>query len=315
MPNGWYLEPGEKDPTTKIIVGVVAVGAIALGVVFATRGGDDGGSTSKPPATAASGSTTTTGACTTSTTIGSSTTSTTAVATSLPSGPIDGSALVGAMPTAADLPSDWSQYREADPNAIAGEGPFYCDQIDEVTRALAADGVAAYGPRYDLPTGSWFGYDVYSFPTNDAAAEFMMDSRDHANLCSSTPISYTEIEADMGFLNDQFSDDIVWNVQEASAASAGQFLDGEGIVRITVEMRYTTQAEGATLSVNETILVLYEQHGRTVVEYWVGGNWNFAGIGTGQPEHAHQPQQTELDAAADMVGSVLLPNLTTLGAV
>ena len=188
-------------------------------------------------------------------------------------------------------------------------------EIDEVTRALAADGVAAYGPRYDLPTGSWFGYDVYSFPTNDAAAEFMMDSRDHANLCSSTPISYTEIEADMGFLNDQFSDDIVWNVQEASAASAGQFLDGEGIVRITVEMRYTTQAEGATLSVNETILVLYEQHGRTVVEYWVGGNWNFAGIGTGQPEHAHQPQQTELDAAADMVGSVLLPNLTTLGAV
>ena len=41
MPNGWSLEPGEKDPTMKIIAGVVAVGAIALGVVFATRGDDN----------------------------------------------------------------------------------------------------------------------------------------------------------------------------------------------------------------------------------------------------------------------------------
>jgi hypothetical protein len=315
MPNGWYLEPVEKDPTTKIIVGVVAVGAIALGVVLATRGGDEGGGgSSRPPATTVvAGTTTLVG--TTTTLTGTTTTTSSTPAGTTPNGPVDGAALVAAMPTAADLPSDWSQYREADPNAVAGDGPSYCDQIDEVTRALAADGVVAYGPRYDLPTGSWFGYDVLTFPTNDAAAEFMMDSRDHANLCSSTPISYTEVEADMGFLNDQFSDDIVWNVQEASAASAGQFLDGEGIVRITVEMRYTTQAEGATLSVNETILVLYEQHGRTVVEYWVGGNWNFAGMGTAQPDHAHQPQQTELDAAADMVGSVLLPNLTSLGVV
>ena len=31
---GWNLQPGEKDPTVKIIVGVVAVGAIALGVIW-----------------------------------------------------------------------------------------------------------------------------------------------------------------------------------------------------------------------------------------------------------------------------------------
>ena len=75
MPGGWYLEHGEKDPTLKIIVGVVAVGAIALGVVFATRSGGDEKSTAStsPTTTAVVGSTTTLPGSTT-TSAGASTT-------------------------------------------------------------------------------------------------------------------------------------------------------------------------------------------------------------------------------------------------
>ena len=311
MPKGWYLEPGEKDPTAKILAGVVAVGALALGVVFATRGNDsDSGGTSKPPATTVAGATTTAAGTTTTT----AATSTTAQSTTAAPGPIDAATLVAAMPTAAELPSDWSQYRDAEPSPTAGDGASYCDEIDEVTRALAVDGVPAYGPRYDLPTGAWFGYDVFTFDTADGAAEFMRGSRDQANLCSSTPFTYTEPEADMDYLNEEFSDDIVWNVQQASAASPGQFADGEGIVRITVEIRYTTQANGQSLSVSETILVLYEQHGRTVVEYWVRGSSGYQGLGTAQPAFAHQPTQTELDSAAEAVGTLLVARLTEAGA-
>ncbi len=313
MPGGWYLEHGEKDPTLKIIVGVVAVGAIALGVVFATRSGGDEKSTAStsPTTTAVVGSTTTLPGSTTtsagaSTTIGSAT---------LPTAPIDGAALVTAMPTASELPDGWSQYRDADPAPIAGDGAAYCDQIDEVTSALAAGGTPAYGPRYDLPTGAWFGFDVFAFDSADAATQFMRDTGDDANLCSTAPVTYTRTEADMAFLNDEFSDDVLWNVREGSAATIGNIVSGQGVMRVTVEIEYTTQAAGKSLKVRETIYIMYEQHGRLVTEYWVGGSWDFQGMGTGQPENAHQPLVTELDDAVEAIREPMLTRLTALGAV
>ena len=193
----------------------MAVGAIALGVVCATRGDDEkSGGTAKPPATTVVAGATTTGPLltTTSSTAAATTTTASPAGTTVPTGPITGEDLVAAMPTSAELPQEWTQYADPDANPVAGDGAYYCDQTDEVTRAGQAGGVAAFGPRYDLPAGGWFGFDVFAFTSDEAATAFMRQAGDDANLCSNTPITYTETEGDVSLLNEEFSDDTVWNL-------------------------------------------------------------------------------------------------------
>lgn len=306
---GWNLQPGEKDPTVKIIVGVVAVGAIALGVILATRGGDDNGGSVKPPAT-------TTAPLLTTTLPGSTTT--VLASTTLPTAPLDGAALVAAMPTSAEEPFEWTRYRQPVSELTGDEGSSFCDQLTDVERANALGARAiAWGPAYDLPQGGSFAFDLFSFDTAADATAFLQQLSDDANLCTDAPITYTESEADIDFLGDSWGEDFEWTVEEASVATEVSADGAEALMRATVEQRYTTTLDGTTFSVRGTVMISFEQHGRLVIESWVAGHWDFTGLepSEGQPPWAHQPVQTDLDDAVDAIREPMLSRLTEIGAV
>ncbi|HNJ98643.1 MAG TPA: hypothetical protein PLV13_10985 [Ilumatobacteraceae bacterium] len=305
---GWNLQPGEKDPTVKIIVGVVAVGALAIGVILATRGGDDdNGGTVKPPSTTVAIVTTT---LPTSTTTPATTTS--------PLAPLDGHALVAAMPTADQTPAGWNRYREPVAELTGDEGSSFCDLPTDVERAQALNARAiAWGPGYDLPQGGSFAFDLFSFQTAADAAAFLQQLADDANTCTDTPVTYTESEADMDFLGESWGEDFDWNVEEASVATEVSADGAEALMRATVEQRYTTTLDGTLFTIRGTVMISFEQHGRLVIESWVYGHWDFTGLDPsyGQPDWAHQPVQSDLDDAVDAIREPMLSLLTTAGAV
>lgn len=309
---GWNLQPGEKDPTVKIIVGVVAVGALAIGVVLATRGGDDNSGSVKPPSTTAVQFTTTP----MTTVIAPTTTAAFGTTSTLPTTALDGAALVAAMPSAAETPSGWERSQEPSAQPSEDESAAFCDQPSEIAWALANGAIAiAEGPGYTIPPGSHFGFEVSTFPTASAAVLFMQQLRDDANLCSSTPINYTMPESYLDFVSDSYGD-FDWSVREASAASAGQFVGDEGIMRVTVEMRYAATVQGQSLTAQETVLIVYEQHGRSVIEYWIDGAHDLYGmsVSTEQPPWATHPTQADLDSAVSTIKQPMLTRLEAAGA-
>lgn len=313
MPAGWYLEPGEHDPTTKILVGVVAVGAIALGIVFATKGGDDDEKASKPADTTVA--VTTTGAGATTTIAGTTTTiagSTTTTAGEM----IDGATLVGAMPTAAETPSGWDRYREPEANPAEDNGSSYCNMPTEPERARALGLQAlARGPAYGLPQGGWFTFDIFAFETDEAANNFLRAVADDANMCTDVPVNYTESESDADYMDESWGD-FDWTVEEAAGASEVSIAGDEALVRTTVQQRYSATVDGVSLQINRTFLVVYERYGRVVVEYWVGGDWNFVSSDPemAEPDYAHQPVQSDLDDAVDAIRESLRSRLRDAGA-
>ncbi len=317
MPGGWYLEHGEKDPTLKIIVGVIAVGAIALGVVLATRGDDgDGARGTQQPSTTV---VTSAGGATTAP-IASSTTS---PGTSAPTGStatpgvIQSATLVAAMPTAAETPAGWERWREPQADPSDDDGASFCEQATEIQRGREHGLQAvAWGPAYDLPQGGWFAFDVFTFDDAAGATQFLQSIADDANQCSDRAFTYTEREADVDFMAESWGD-FVWSVEEASAASELSVAGQEALLRATVQMRYSATVDATQLTVNETVLIVFEQRGRTVVEYWVGGNWSFTGLdpSLGQPDWAYQPVQADLDGAVDTIREPMQTRLESAGAI
>lgn len=313
MPAGWYLEPGEHDPTTKILVGVVAVGAIALGIVFATKGGDDDDKTSKPAAATAAVSTTGAGA---TTTLPGSTTTIAATTTTVADEAIDGATLVAAMPTAAETPTGWERYREPESNPAEDQGSRYCDMQTEQELALTFGlRAAAWGPAYDLPQGGWFSFDVYSFDTADAATDFLRSVADVANMCTDSAVGYTEPESEADFMDESWGD-FDWTVEEASGASEVSVAGDEALLRTTMQQRFSATVDGVSLQINQTYLTLYEQYGRVVIEYYAGGDWNFVSSDPGmtEPDWAHMPVQSDLDDAVEAIREPMLSRLRTAGA-
>lgn len=291
-----------------IIGGVVAVIAIGVGAAFVLKSDD------KPSST----STVTTAPDTSlvDTTLPQEST-TVAPSSTVPQVVLDGQAMVGLLPTDSDVPVEWTRALDADPapQSQSGPGLGFCGGANSVGRAqLAGSTGVAYGPSWDLPDKSVFYADMYAFPSDAEAADFITAILKDANACPDSPVQYSLTEADAGWFDDASLADTVWAVEERAGASKESDTKADEAAQAFVDEHYSCTVDTTDYTVDTSTLIIYERWGNVVISYSLYGRFAYTGWSS-PSEFEHQPTHDELLTAADIVRNGIVTRLHDAGVI
>ncbi|MGB8858726.1 MAG: DUF2510 domain-containing protein [Ilumatobacteraceae bacterium] len=320
-----------------IAAGALAVVALGVGGVLLFGGDDEGkdtvGSAAQPvttplataattPATATTVAPATTPAPTTvapttvpATTVAPTTVAATvAVTTTLPTA--SAAQLVEAMPQADDVPASWFIASEPNPAPVAASGPGegFCGGPNAIARAQAAGAAtAAGGPSFDITDGGTFAVDAYSFPTVEAAANFMRATEAQVTGCAQ-PVTYDAPEAEVDMFEDGFGDDALWTFVEHPTATYAVTNEADDLLQVSMDTSASTSAAGDDYSFMIGEQTWYERHGRIMLVFDLTGWWGFSGFGDGsQPDWAFEPTTQAAADAAAVVRTQIVMRLTDMG--
>lgn len=302
--------------------GAVAIVAVAAAVTFVLTKSDDTSSVGAATTVATTVPATVAPAAPGNTVLPTTAAPTTAAPTTAPPPTTativsDLDTLLGAMPTGGDVPADWARYSEptTDLSPASGAGNGFCGGDNAVARAIDHGSDAYFdGPTWDLPAGGWFGITVYSFPTAEAASDYLEATELAANSCMTDPVQYDTTEGDLDFFDETVADDTAWHVAEGNTAIPEATADADELLRTVEDAYASTTLDGYDYSVTMSYLTRMERHGRVVIQFWLYGSWDYQGWSEEAP-WAFQPDDAAVDAAAAVIRPVIVERLRTAGAL
>ena len=330
MPGTMFSQPnpqpgdGGQRRTRLIVGGAVAAVALAAGA-FVLFGGDDEGNGSVMPGTTVLVAPTVDGTEpdeTDPTVTDLPTTVPTTVATTVPATvpatlpatlPSDvAAALLGALPSAADVPDTWEIASNPDPAppALSGPGVGYCNGPNGVSRAIAAGaGVQVHGTEFFVGNGGAFAVSAFWFEDTNAAASFVEATKRQVSECTSAS-PYTMPESEFDMFENGYGDDAVWNFMTAetkvqSTSPAG----GVPTLLVHTKERGTTTVEGFEYGVIVDDITTFEQNGRVVLIFNLNGWHDMTGFANGEPDWAYTPTVPDLAGLVIEVRRTILDRL------
>jgi hypothetical protein len=321
-----------SSPVPWIVGGVVVALLAAGGALLAVRGGSDDGSeegttvpiaptslvpettgplvlptTSTPPATSEPVATTT---------------PLTTTPPTLPAGvPPTGDLLVTALPTAADVPSDWVAAEvgtAVDFEGGSGLGQGLCGGDGESLRAWNGGSIGnAFSDYFDLPSTASVSYWLVGFPDEATATAYLAATAAQAETCAET-INYeltegTEPGQYDGFA-EGFGDTAIWTFDETAASGVATVDGADEALELAYVSNYATTFDGTEFGGSLAALRLYERYGSVILVTELFGEWDLRGFSdTDLPDY--RPAAEDLVIASDAVRPAVLDRLRAAGVI
>jgi hypothetical protein len=238
---------------------------------------------------------------------------TTVVTTTTAPPPITDDVLLAAMPGATELPLGWSVRGSAgyatglEPGS--GPGVGYCGgpNADARAQSVGATGSAGGGFSVDQDPRAYGSVALWAFPTDQAAADFLVATQYVVVSCQRSDYEVDESEADWIGGDDDFG---TWTVTEAaSVGGAGEVAADEAFVVTQSENWDHWDSRGNTTGFGQTVttIVLFERHGRVVMSTTIAGTSDLVGYSDAAPGWA--PTSVDVVSAAETLQAVIVERL------
>jgi hypothetical protein len=224
--------------------------------------------------------------------------------------------LAAALPAYADIGPPWEDNGSepiTDPMPNSGPGVGSCGGTNGAARAQESGSVgAAISPLFVQGSNRHrVNAVVYSFPTTDAASEYITASRT-ANECpDGVTWSMTEGEGEdqySGF-TDGFAEGTTWNMVGAYTPSDITVDGADEALLTTTEVSRTNDIEGVIFGETDIDLALYTRHGSIVIVTILGGRCCSTGYINAAELPEFLPTEDEVVALGQRMAEVTLANL------
>lgn len=224
--------------------------------------------------------------------------------------------LAAALPTFADIGAPWEDNGSeafTDPPPNSGPGIGSCGGTNGAARAQESGSVgAAVSPLFVQGVGRHRVNAVaYSFPSTDAAAQYIAASRT-ANECPDG-VTWSMMEGEGDGMHDGFADGFAdgttWQHAGAYAVSDITVEGADEALLTTTEVSRTNDIEGVIFGETDIDLVLYTRHGSIVIVTILGGRCCSTGYLNADELPEFRPTEDEVVALGQRMAEVTLTNL------